>query len=97
MEPVWPAPVTMLTTPGGSAEYALARRKLLSGFWCGGLQTTVLPAMIAGATFHAISSKGKLNGTMAATTPYGSLIVKFTWWRATGGNDCPRDARPISA
>ena len=31
-----------------------------------------------GATFQAISSRGKLNGTIAATTPNGSLIVKFS-------------------
>ena len=39
-----------------------------SGFWCGGLQTSVFPAASAGATFQAMSRNGKLNGTMAATT-----------------------------
>jgi len=53
------------------------------------LQTTVLPAAIAGATFQAISSSGKLNGTIAATTPKGSLIVKLSWWGATGGTELP--------
>jgi len=46
-------------------------------------------AAIAGATFQAISSSGKLNGTIAATTPKGSLIVKLSWWGATGGTELP--------
>src|SRR6266403_2311074 len=67
-----------------------------SGFWCGGLQITVLPAAIAGATFQAISSSGKLNGTIAATTPNGSLMVKLSWWGATGGTELPYDERATS-
>src|SRR5262245_15489692 len=88
-EPVAAPPVTTLTTPGGSTSYTCAISRFDRGFWWGGLQTTVLPAAIAGATFHAISSSGKLNGTIAATTPKGSLIVKFNWWAATGGIELP--------
>ena len=87
--PVASAPVITLTTPGGSPSKTRARARFDSGFWCGGLQTTVLPAAIAGATFQAISSSGKLNGAIAATTPKGSLIVKLSWWGATGGIELP--------
>ena len=55
------------------------------------------PAMSAGATFHAISSKGKLKGTIAATTPYGSFTVKLTWCGRTGGIEFPQLRRPTSA
>jgi hypothetical protein len=71
--------------------------RLQSGFWCGGLQTSVFPAISAGATFHAINSSGKLNGTIAATTPYGSFTVKFTWCGSTGGIELPQLCRPTSA
>jgi hypothetical protein len=37
--------------------------------------TTVLPHASAGATFHAVSSSGKFQGTIAATTPIGSRSV----------------------
>ena len=36
-----------------------------------------LLAASAGATFQAVSSRGKLKGTITATTPNGSLIVKL--------------------
>ena len=53
-----PSPVTTLTTPGGSSSKARAIIRLESGFWWGGLATTVFPAARAGATFQAISSSG---------------------------------------
>ncbi len=71
--------------------------RLQRGFWCGGLQTSVLPAIRAGATFHDMSRSGKLKGTIAATTPYGSLTVKFTWCGSTGGIELPQLRRPTSA
>jgi hypothetical protein len=37
-----------------------------------------------------------LNGTMQPTTPSGSLMVKFTWWAATGGIELPCELRAIS-
>ena len=76
--PVSGPPVSMLTTPGGRPSKLRASRRLESGFWWGGLQTRVFPAASAGATFQASSSSGKLNGTIAATTPNGSLIVKLS-------------------
>jgi len=79
----------MLTTPAGSPSKQRAMSRFESGFWCGGLQTSVFPAASAGATFHAMSSSGKLNGTIAATTPNGSLIVKLIWCAATGGIEVP--------
>ena len=36
---------------------------------------TQQPAASAGATFHEDNRKGKFHGTMAATTPTGSLSV----------------------
>jgi hypothetical protein len=38
-----------------------------------------------------------LNGTIAATTPSGSLIVKLIWCSAVGGIDDPCELRAISA
>ncbi len=67
--PVSGPPVTMFTTPGGRWSKQCAISSPQSGFWCGGLQTSVFPAASAGATFHAMRSSGKLNGTIAATTP----------------------------
>ena len=43
------------------------------GVGLAGLITTQLPAAIAGASFHAAISSGKLNGTICPTTPSGSL------------------------
>ena len=95
--PVTGPPVITFTTPGGRPSRQRASSSVESGFWCGGLQTTVFPAASAGASFQASSSSGKLNGTMAATTPNGSLMVKFTWCGATGGIEFPKLRRPTSA
>jgi len=38
-----------------------------------------------------------LNGTMAATTPSGSLMVKLIWCSPVGGMDIPWELRAISA
>ena len=40
-----------------------------------GLMMTVLPAAKAGASFHAVNSKGEFHGMMATTTPSGSCNV----------------------
>ena len=62
--PVRPSPVTMLTTPGGSptdsqmAAKASAEIEVNSA----GLSTTVFPAAMAGAIFHASISSGKFHG-----------------------------------
>ena len=37
-----------------------------------GFSTTVLPAASAGASFHAVRSRGEFHGVMAAMTPSGS-------------------------
>src|SRR5581483_12417614 len=65
---------TMLTTPGGipASRHRRPNRMDEYGASSGGLITTVLPAASAGAAFMPISHTGPLNGTIAATTPYGS-------------------------
>jgi hypothetical protein len=62
--PVAPAPVTMLTTPGGrSACWQIsAKSSAVSGVVSAGLSTTVLPAASAGAIFQASISSGKFHG-----------------------------------
>ncbi len=62
--PVAPAPVTMLTTPGGrSACWQIsANSSAVSGVVSAGFSTTVLPQASAGAIFHASISRGKFQG-----------------------------------
>ena len=73
-------PGTTLTTPGGTpaSSSASASTKLLSGASGGGFSTTVQPAANAGAVFHDDSVTGAFHGTMAATTPTGSLVTTPT-------------------
>ena len=68
-----PAPVTMLTTPGGrSACWQIsAKSSAVSGVVSAGLRTTVLPAASAGAIFHASISSGKFQGMTWPATPRG--------------------------
>ena len=71
--PVSPAPVTMLTTPGGrSACWQIsANSSAVSGVVSAGLSTTVLPQASAGAIFHASISSGKFHGMTWPATPSG--------------------------
>jgi len=69
--PVSPAPVTMLTTPGGRSACCRisANSSADSGVVSAGFSTTVLPAARAGAIFHASMSSGKFHGMIWAATP----------------------------
>ena len=71
--PVSPAPVTMLTTPGGSSacRQISANSSAVSGVVSAGLSTTVLPAASAGAIFQASISSGKFHGMTCPATPSG--------------------------
>ena len=71
--PVSPAPVTMLTTPGGRSAWrqTSANSSAVSGVVSAGLRTTVLPVASAGATFHASISSGKFHGMTWPATPSG--------------------------
>ena len=71
--PVSPAPVTMLTTPGGrSACWQIsANASAVSGVVSAGLSTTVLPQASAGAIFQASISSGKFHGMTCPATPSG--------------------------
>ena len=62
--PVAPAPVMMLTTPGGSSASSRtsASRRAVSGVVSAGLSTTVLPVARAGASFQDAMSIGKFQG-----------------------------------
>ena len=68
-----PAPVTMLTTPGGSSAcwQISANSSADSGVVSAGFSTTVLPAASAGAIFHASISSGKFHGITWPATPSG--------------------------
>ena len=71
--PVSPAPVTMLTTPGGrsACRQISANASAVSGVVSAGLSTTVLPHARAGAIFHASMSSGKFHGMTWPATPSG--------------------------
>ena len=71
--PVSPAPVTMLTTPGGrsACRQISANSSAVSGVVSAGLSTTVLPVASAGAIFHASISSGKFHGMTWPATPSG--------------------------
>ena len=72
-----PGPVRTLRTPDGSPTSSAISpsASAVSGVWLAGFRITVLPHASAGATFHAASSSGKFQGTIAATTPIGSRSV----------------------
>jgi len=66
------AAVTTLTTPGGiSVSSAINRpmRVAVHGVFGSGFSTTVLPVARAWPSLFSAISKGKFQGTMAATTP----------------------------
>ncbi len=75
VSPVAPAPVMMLTTPGGrSACWQIsANSRAVSGVVSAGLSTTVLPQASAGAIFQASISSGKFHGMTWPATPSGVL------------------------
>ena len=56
--PTSPAPASRLTTPRAGARSSGASTSVESGVSSEGLQTRVLPAASAGASFHASSSSG---------------------------------------
>ena len=72
-DPVAPAPVTMLTTPGGSSASwrTSASSSAVSGVVSAGLSTTVLPVASAGASFQLAMSIGKFHGMTWPATPSG--------------------------
>ena len=93
-----PYPVTTFTTPGGKWPQATSTifnvdREVNSE----GLITTVFPAARAGAIFQARSNNGKFQGTIQATTPYGSLRTKLNWSGSPGGMTRPVSWRASSA
>ena len=71
--PVSPAPVTMLTTQGGSSacRQMSAKARAVSGVVSAGFSTTVFPVARAGAIFHASINRGKFQGMTWAATPRG--------------------------
>ena len=72
-----PDPSTRLRTPSGrpASRKHWTTSVAHSGVSDAGLNTTVLPATSAGATFHAGIAIGKFQGVMHATTPSGSRRV----------------------
>src|SRR5690242_6872472 len=76
--PVAPAPVTTLSTPGGSPASNASRAKanVEAGVCSAGLAMKVQPAASAGASLLANRNSGLFQGRMAATTPTGRGWVK---------------------
>ncbi len=75
--PVSPAPVTKLTTPGGSpASWRIsASLSAVIEVVSAGLRTTQLPMASAGASFHASMRSGKFQGITWPTTPSGAAVL----------------------
>ena len=69
-----PPPVTTFTTPSGipASRHSRPISKVVSGVYEAGLITTVLPAAMAGAIFHAAIWIGKFHGVIPTHTPTGS-------------------------
>jgi hypothetical protein len=73
---------TTFTTPGGmSVCSAISRpsRVAFHGVFGSGLSTTVLPVASAGPSLLRMTSIGKFDGVIAATTPTGSLTTVRTF------------------
>src|SRR5205807_10628973 len=71
-----PGPLTVLSTPSGSApDSAAATVSTVAGQVGGVLTTTGLPASSAGTALLSITATGQLKGRMAATTPCGSRLT----------------------
>src|SRR5438132_195344 len=69
-----PGPERTLTTPSGMPASTHSRpiANVVNGVYEAGLTTTVLPAAMAGAIFHAAIWMGKFHGVIPAHTPIGS-------------------------
>ncbi len=81
-----PWPGSTLNTPSGTPASATsaARRIALNGERSEGLRTTELPAASAGAIFHDAINSGKFHGTITATTPTGSRVIRPSVSSAVG-------------
>lgn len=66
------------STPGGppALSKSFARASAQRGVSGAGLQTTELPAAMAAPALRVIIARGEFHGVIAATTPWGCLIVK---------------------
>ena len=72
-----PKPVTMFTTPSGrpASVSSSPRRSATRLASSAGLSTIVQPVASTGAIFQMALLTGRFHGTIAATTPTGSLRV----------------------
>jgi len=68
----------MFSTPGGmpASIAASAMRKASSTVSGAGFSTTVQPAASAGASLRKVIAWGTFQGTIAATTPIGSRMIR---------------------
>ena len=71
-----PSPEITFKTPGGSSCWNISdKSKAQKGACSAVFNTTLLPATIAGAILATVKNKGAFHGTIAQTTPIGSLVV----------------------
>ena len=98
--PVWPAPHTRLTTPGGSPMCSSTRRtnsSVASGLISLGLITTVFPVTSAGPSLRHSTASGKFHGQIATTTPTGARSRWITSPGPSPGRISPSSRRSHSA
>src|SRR5579859_8153782 len=76
-----PRAASTLRTPSGKPACwnSSARRTALAGVAEAGFRMTALPAIRAGAIFHAGMASGKFHGVMHATTPRGWRVVNASF------------------
>ncbi len=72
-----PKPCTTLYTPFGTPTLFITSPSSVAvdGVSSDGFTTTALPHASAGPTFHVISSSGRFQGQITATTPRGTRIA----------------------
>ena len=89
----------MLTTPLGSPASTRARTKLKtdSGVSCAGLITQVLPATMAGNSFHEGIAMGKFQGVIITQEPSGCRTAMANLLGSSEGVVGPNIRRPSPA
>src|SRR3990172_4274046 len=94
-----PEPKMMLTTPLGmpASSQALIKFKAERGVSVAGLNTTVLPQIKAGISFHDGMAMGKFHGVIKAQTPMGWRTDMANLLGSSAGVVWPNCLRPSPA
>ena len=94
-----PAPVTRLTTPGGTPASAISSTSSVAqcGVSLAGLKTTVLPVTSAGMIFQHGIAIGKFHGVMIPAMPIGWRMLIAHLSGSSEGTVSPAIRRPSPA